>query len=193
MVPELLYVLEGSTELTMPESKAKPQLTSGDLLYRPNRETRLICNGKGRLPTQLLLWTSVPTPAAPLASAEPMLRSIRAARQQGLPRGKGVTKVGLDQRIAPKAIASLELLMMNKGGAILEQVNPLQAEIFFVTQGSGTLTIEGQDVAVTAGHAVYLPPGVAHSFTATSKGIFTALRSYVPPGPEERVQVGGKH
>ena len=73
-----------------------------------------------------------------------------------------------------------------------KQAHPSQAEIWFVTQGSGTLTMEGQDVPLVAGHAVYLPPGIAHSFKATSKEAFTALRSYVPPGPEQPVQVGRK-
>jgi len=192
MVPELVYVLQGLTELEVPESKAKHQLATGDLLYRPNRGTRFGWNGKNRQPVRLLLWALVPPTSAPLAPAKPMFRSIHGVREYGLPGGKGVTKVALDQRIATKAVVSLELLTMRRGGAMAEHAHPSQAEIWFVTQGSGTLRMEGQDVPLVAGHAVYLPPGVAHSFKATSKEVFTALRSYVPPGPEQHVQVGRK-
>lgn len=192
MVPELIYVLQGLTELQVPESKAKPQLAPGDLLYRPNRGTRFECNGKKGQPVRLLLWALVPPPSTPITPAEPMFRSIHGARASSLPGGKGVTKVALDQRIAPQAMVSLELLTMHRGGAMAEHVHHSQAEILFVTQGAGTLRMEGQDVPLVAGHAVYLPPGVAHSFKATSKEVFTALRSYVPPGPEQRVQVGRK-
>ncbi len=182
MVPELVYVLQGLTELEVPESKAKHQLATGDLLYRPNRGTRFGWNGKNRQPVRLLLWALVPPTSAPLAPAKPMFRSIHGVREYGLP----------DQRIATKAVVSLELLTMRRGGAMAEHAHPSQAEIWFVTQGSGTLRMEGQDVPLVAGHAVYLPPGVAHSFKATSKEVFTALRSYVPPGPEQHVQVGRK-
>jgi putative monooxygenase len=192
MVPELAYVLQGVTELEVPESKAKRQLATGDLLYRPNRGTRFGWNAKSRQPVRLLLWALVPPTSVPLATVEPMFRSIHGAREYGLPGGKGVAKVALDQRIATKAVVSLELLTMHRGGAIGEHAHPSQAEILFVTQGSGTLRMEGQDVPLAAGHAVYLPPGVAHSLKATSKEAFTALRSYVPPGPEQQVQVGRK-
>lgn len=192
MVPELAYVLQGLTELQVPESKVKRQLAPGDLVYRPNRGTRFGSNGKSRQAVRLLLWALVPSTSAPLAPVEPMFRSIHAARASSLPGGKGVTKVALDQRMAPQAMVSLELLTMHRGGAMAEHVHPSQAEIFFVTQGAGTLRMEGQDVPLVAGHAVYLPPGVAHSFRATSKEVFTALRSYVPPGPEQPVQVGRK-
>ncbi len=192
MVPELAYVLQGMTELELPESKAKRQLASGDLIYRPNRGTRFGLNGKSRQPVRLLLWALVSPTSAPLAPVEPIFRSIHGARQYGLPGGKGMAKVALDQRIAAQAAVSLELLTMRRGGAMAEHAHPSQAEIWFVTQGSGTLTMEGQDVPLVAGHALYLPPGVTHSFKATSKEVFTALRSYVPPGPEQHVQVGRK-
>lgn len=192
MTPELVYVLQGLIELEVPDSKAKRRLAAGELLYRPNRSTKLGWNGKSRQPVRLLLWAVVPPPSVPLAPAEPIFRSIHGAREYGLPGGKGRTKVALDQRIAPKAFASLELLTLHPRGAIPEHVHQTQAEILFVTQGSGSLTLQGQAVSLGPGHAVYLPPGVRHSFKATSKDILTALRSYLPPGPEQRVQLGQK-
>jgi putative monooxygenase len=192
MVPELAYVLQGFTELEVPESKAKRQLASGDLLYRPNRGTRFGWNGKNRQPVRLLLWALVPPTSALLAPTEPMFRLIHGAREYRLPGGNGVAKVALDQRIATQAAASLEVFTMLRGGVMAQHAHPAQAEIWFVTQGSGNLTMEGQDVPLVAGHALYLPSGVAHSFKATSKETFTAIRSYVPPGPEQRVQVGRK-
>jgi quercetin dioxygenase-like cupin family protein len=192
MVPEVAYVLQGLTELEVPDSKAKRQLATGDLVYRPNRGTRFGSNGKSRQPVRLLLWALVPLTSTPLAPVEPMFRSIHGAREYRLPGGKGMAKVALDQRIAAQAVVSLELVTVHRGGAVGEHAHPSQAEIWFVTQGAGTLTIEGQDVPLVSGHAVYLPPGVRHSFKATSKEVFTALRSYVPPAPEQQVQVGRK-
>src|SRR5258708_23705771 len=127
MVPEVAYVLQGLTELEVPESKTKRQLATRDLVYRPHRGTRFGSNGKSRQPVRLLLWAWVPPTSAPIAPVEPMFRSIHGAREYGLPGGRGVAKVALDQRIATKAVVSLELLTMHRGGAMGKQAHPSQA------------------------------------------------------------------
>jgi hypothetical protein len=84
MVPEVAYVLQGLTELEVPDSKAKRQLATGDLVYRPNRGTRFGSNGKSRQPVRLLLWALVPltrSPPSSQCSGRSMVRGNTACQE----------------------------------------------------------------------------------------------------------------
>ena len=188
MEPELLYVLHGAAELEL-DSNTKPSLSPGDVVYRANRKSRVHLTGKSRQPLELLLWSFVAPPSRPIGAVPPIVRPLRRSVQNRLRGAKGSTKVLVDRRIAPEAVASLELLHFSKGGGMPEQAHR-SAEILVVVRGSGALTLGGRDVALAPGHAVYLPPSTTHSLRATSKDGLIALRSYVPPGPEASSRVG---
>ncbi len=38
-------------------------------------------------------------------------------------------------------------------------------ELYFVLEGRGTLTVEGEEIAMTEGQAAFVPAGAEHSFT----------------------------
>ncbi len=48
------------------------------------------------------------------------------------------------------------------GGGGLQQHRHAQPEIYYITEGTGILTIEGHETVVTAGTAVFIPGDAAH-------------------------------
>lgn len=59
-------------------------------------------------------------------------------------------------------------------------------EILFVREGRGTLTIEGERVALEPQTVVRIPAGTLHSFEADATAGFAAVHVYAGPGPAER-------
>jgi quercetin dioxygenase-like cupin family protein len=60
--------------------------------------------------------------------------------------------------------------------------NQDQEEIYFVIEGSGEMCLGEERQAVTAGQAVYIPPGVFHQLTNTGDTPMRMLYCYGPAG-----------
>jgi len=56
-------------------------------------------------------------------------------------------------------------------GQTLEMHRHSQAEVYFGLSGSGTVMIEGEAHEISAGVAVYLPPGAEHGVVASEAGL----------------------
>lgn len=54
------------------------------------------------------------------------------------------------------------------GGSIVAHTHPCSAEVFTIIDGESTFTVEGEQVVLTAGQTVVVPPGVVHSQANTS-------------------------
>lgn len=89
------------------------------------------------------------------------------------------------------------------GLGVPPHVHQHEDETFYVVEGEVTFTTDGDEVVATAGTAVHLPRGVAHSFRisgdaparmvltiapATLGGMFEALAA-LPPGPPDLARV----
>ena len=81
----------------------------------------------------------------------------------------------------PLAASILEL---PAGANVAEHVHGSETEILYVLEGSGTMTIAGQGVAVTEASVIQIPPNTKHAFTAAAN--VRALQLYTPAGPEQR-------
>ncbi len=55
------------------------------------------------------------------------------------------------------------------GGAVFPHAHPTH-EFYFVMNGRGVMTIDGEDRDVTAGDLVYIPPDKVHSLRPTGGG-----------------------
>ena len=104
--------------------------------------------------------------------------------------GKGGARILLDQSTAPglKEAAMTELLML-PGANVAEHTHDTSAELLYVLEGHGTMTLDGKVSEVRAGMAIYIPAGVKHSLIVDTKvEPLRAIQVYTPGGPEQRFQ-----
>ena len=81
----------------------------------------------------------------------------------------------------PLAASILEL---PAGAKVPEHVHAGETEMLYVLEGSGTMTIAGQEIAVSPTSVIQIPPNTKHAFAASAN--VRALQIYTPPGPEQR-------
>ena len=81
----------------------------------------------------------------------------------------------------PLAASILEL---PAGAKVPEHVHASETEMLYVLEGSGTMTIAGQEIAVSPTSVIQIPPNTKHAFAASAN--VRALQIYTPPGPEQR-------
>src|SRR5580700_6125095 len=60
--------------------------------------------------------------------------------------------------------------------------NQAQEEIYFILEGSGEMCLGEEKRSVTAGQAVYIPPGVFHQLTNTGAAPMRMIYCYSPAG-----------
>lgn len=76
------------------------------------------------------------------------------------------------------------ILEMPAGIKVPEHVHANETEMLYVLEGSGTMTIAGQEIAVSPTSVIQIPPNTKHAFAASAN--VRALQIYTPPGPEQR-------
>lgn len=106
--------------------------------------------------------------------------------------GKAGARLLLDETIAPglKEAAMSELVML-PGASVPEHVHDTSAELLYILEGHGTMTLDGQTKPVKAGMAIFIPAGVKHGVIVDTKvEPLRALQIYTPGGPEQRFRKG---
>ena len=96
----------------------------------------------------------------------------------------GPATIFLDDSIEKGTPLAASILQMPAGIKVPEHVHSSETEMLYILEGSGTMTIAGQDVAVTPTSVIQIPPNTKHAFTATAA--VRALQIYTPAGPEQR-------
>lgn len=76
------------------------------------------------------------------------------------------------------------ILQLPAGGQVPVHAHGDETELLYVLAGSGTLTVNGVALPVTATSVVQVPRGAKHAFTASAD--FRAVQLYTPGGPEQR-------
>jgi quercetin dioxygenase-like cupin family protein len=191
MEPESIWVLQGALEVSSTSGeKGSFHLAPEDALYRPSRNSLISLYGPRPQPAQFLLWTYESGTAGSVPPAVPVFRPASSAKARSMADGKGTVKILVDPQAAAQARASLELLAFKRGAKVPEHRHPSEAEIVFVTKGTGTLRVSDKAMVVSRGDLVYIPANTAHSFVTTAREGFHAVQSYAPPGPEQRFKTG---
>ena len=113
----------------------------------------------------------------PLGSGKQTYKLLPAARAKTY----GPAQIFLEGKGAPMAASILSLA---SGAKVPEHVHAKETEMLYILEGAGTMTIAGQDVAVTPTSVIQIPPNTKHAFAATAN--LRALQIYTPPGPEQR-------
>jgi len=75
---------------------------------------------------------------------------------------------------------SLAEARLPQGGSTQEHYHPLAEEIYYITQGSGRIRIEGEMQDVKSGDAIAIPPGSKHKLWNTGQGELRLLCCCAP-------------
>lgn len=121
---------------------------------------------------------ALPTPTAPPSKSP--VRLLRA----GEAKTYGPATIYLEPATAKGAPFAASLHQLPAGAKVPEHVHAQETEMLYILEGAGTMTIAGQDVAVTPTSVIQIPPNTKHAFSATAA--VRAVQVYTPPGPEQR-------
>jgi mannose-6-phosphate isomerase-like protein (cupin superfamily) len=161
-----------------------PKGTRLTIAPAPNFSARVLFIPGGREGT--LRAGAVPGASAtlgPLKKGEPQVSLVKADAAKMYP-APGRTATILVEPPAAKGAVSVGLLTLDNGIAVPPHVHAKETEALYLIGGSGTMTIGGIAVPVTATSVVQIPAGVEHSFKPTEN--VSALQFYTPAGPEQR-------
>ncbi len=96
----------------------------------------------------------------------------------------GPATIFLDASVNASAPLAASILELGANAKVPEHVHAKETELLYILEGSGTMTINGQDVAVTPTSVIQIPPNTKHAFAAMSA--VRAVQVYTPGGPEQR-------
>lgn len=120
----------------------------------------------------------------------PLVLSARGRKPRTLPGTRlRVTPLLSPREVNPKQRPGhpgvyLGLLQAPTGQDAPPHDHGASAELVYLLEGRARVTSGGQELQISPGHALYLPPGVSHSFTVLED--IRALQVYLPAGPEQR-------
>lgn len=75
---------------------------------------------------------------------------------------------------------SLAEARLQPGASTQEHYHPKSEEIYFITEGSGLMRLEGEEREVNAGDAIAIPPGKRHKLFNTGRGVLRLLCCCAP-------------
>jgi quercetin dioxygenase-like cupin family protein len=125
----------------------------------------------GTLPTREYTVTKTAAPG-------PKLLLARDAKTYG------PATIYAEPAITKDAPFSASVLQLPANANVAEHVHAGETELLYVLDGSGTMTIAGQPIAITPTSVIQIPPNTKHAFTAATP--VRALQLYTPAGPEQR-------
>ena len=127
-------------------------------------------------------------PAGPVHLPAAAARGFCLGKPPRVARGSCGEATRVDLFAEPRAIGGAPLaatvLDMPAGAVVPEHVHGRETELLYVLEGSGTMTVAGTRIAVTASSVVQVPPSTPHAFEAAAR--VRALQVYTPAGPEQR-------
>ena len=121
---------------------------------------------------------ALPTPEAPAGKTMPIVLPTASAKTYG------PATIYVEPATVKGAPLSASLLQLPAGANVAEHVHAGETEMLYVLEGSGTMTIAGQQIAITPTSVVQVPPNTRHAFTAATN--VRAVQLYTPAGPEQR-------
>lgn len=74
------------------------------------------------------------------------------------------------------------LVTLEPAGGQVPWHNQEQEEIYFILEGSGEMCLGEDRTTLSAGQAVYIPPGIYHQLTNTGSSAMKMLYCYGPAG-----------
>jgi quercetin dioxygenase-like cupin family protein len=184
---ELWYFLTDAVVANSPKQmQAATQLKTGDMVYVAKGQSRKLGGRSGGTRAVLVVAPggregtaragALPTPAAPAGTTPEILRATGA-------KTFGPATIYLDSAELPAPFAA-SILALPAGAKVAEHVHANETEMLYILEGSGTMTIAGQQLAITPTSVIQIPPNTKHAFAASAA--VRALQVYTPGGPEQR-------
>jgi len=99
-------------------------------------------------------------------------------------RSYGPATIYLEPAVVKGAAMSGAILRLPAGARVAPHVHGHETELLYVLSGSGTMTVAGTELAITASSVIQVPAGTEHAVVATEP--IVALQVYTPAGPEQR-------
>lgn len=211
---EVIYVLAGAGRVGGLGGGKRTAVNPGDAIYVPAGVAHEFeATGGTQKPTELVVLYAPAGPEGRFkdpATANPGTEPVRvdetASKDMRLPQvavgktrkvypiagGKGSVRILFDRELAGDAGAYVGVLTAQADVTVPEHVHAGEAELLYVTAGSGLMTVSDQTIAIGPKMAVYIPPNTKHSFKVTSKEAVVAVQFYTPSGPEQRFKTAGK-
>jgi quercetin dioxygenase-like cupin family protein len=177
---------DGRGNHLMPSPVVKP-LRAGDMMYVPRGVVRNVLGAAGAEVHAVLILTpggregvaragALPTPEDKLSSSDhkPLILPADKAVQDGR-----ATVYAKPETLRNSFMAAV--VTVPAGGKIFEHVHAGDTEMLYLLSGSGTLTVDGVDLPLTATSVVQIPRSTRHAIAATSD--IRALQVLLHPGP----------
>lgn len=108
---------------------------------------------------------------------------LPAAAAKSYPRAGGSVAIFAEPATIKARSLAGSVLELPAGAAIPEHVHG-ESELLYILSGTGTMTVKGVPLAITATSVVQIPPNTKHAFTATTP--VRAVQIYTPAGPEQK-------
>jgi quercetin dioxygenase-like cupin family protein len=121
---------------------------------------------------------ALPTPEAAAGKTMPIIVPAASAKTYG------PATIFVEPALVKGAPLSASILTLAAGAKVAEHVHANETELLYILDGSGTMTIAGQEIAVTPTSVIQIPPNTKHAFAAAAA--VRALQLYTPAGPEQR-------
>ncbi len=96
----------------------------------------------------------------------------------------GAARIYIEPSKVKWAPAAASILELAAGSIVPEHVHAAETELLYILDGNGTMTIDGQAIAVTPTSVIQIPANTKHAFSAAAN--VRALQIYTPAGPEQR-------
>lgn len=187
---EIWYFLAPAT-VNVVGKEGKRTVKAGDMAYVPQGGAREIMATAGDVHAVIIVVPggregtgragALPTPGlTSIRSAPASARLYPAATAKTF----GAATIYMEPAITGASTFAAEILTLPAGHTVAEHVHAKETELLYVLEGTGTMTVDGTDLAVSPTSVVQIPPSTKHAFSATSS--FRAVQVYTPAGPEQR-------
>lgn len=187
---ELWYFL-GPATIGAVGAQGKRLVAAGDMAYVPKGGARELIAGATDVHAVIVMFPggregsaragALPTPPLDAVLSAPAGAVLLPAAKA---KAYGPVMIYAEPAITGDKAFAAELLTLAKGVTVPEHVHANETELLYVLAGSGTMTVGGVSLAVTATSVIQVPPNTKHSFTASAD--VRALQLYTPAGPEQR-------
>ncbi len=186
-----LWYFESTAEVR--PAVGKPfAVAAGDLVYVPANGVRDIAAIQGQVAAMIAVVPgghegaaragALPTPEVH-GWDKPPPEPRKLAAGKPLAHAWGKVAIAAEPSVTQVKTFAASVIELDAGAVIPEHTHE-GSELLYVLAGTGTLTVAGVALAVTATSVVQIPAGAKHAFTAATA--VRAIQLYAPAGPEQR-------
>jgi quercetin dioxygenase-like cupin family protein len=186
---ELWYFL-GDARVSNPGTvkQAVRDVHAGDMMFIPAGGVRSVSAGPTDVHAVIVVVPggregsaragALPTPDASPSKTPALVLPASGAKTYG------PATIYVEPQTVKGAPFAASVLALAAGANVPEHVHAGETELLYILEGSATMTVAGQPIAVTPTSVIQIPPNTKHAVSASTN--VRALQLYTPAGPEQR-------